>query len=164
MLTVGLLPFSVKILIVLICAFKFWCSRDVIFKIFVLILLLSMQLLVPFWYVSSNSSCFLLKVEAHKHLEAFSIQLVILAIWKQALDICHTQAASAIEGSPNQETIRSNEIMKKGQVSLYIKEHLDATNMLGPENVCSHIEKAFLGEVGSAEELAKHIEPGIFSD
>ncbi|KAM3217197.1 hypothetical protein T459_23017 [Capsicum annuum] len=100
------------------------------------------------------------KVEAHKHLEAFSIQLVILAIWKQALDICHTQAASAIEGSPNQETIRSNEIMKKGQVSLYIKEHLDATNMLGPENVCSHIEKAFLGEVGSAEELAKHIEPG----
>ncbi|KAI3498500.1 hypothetical protein L1887_34275 [Cichorium endivia] len=38
-------------------------------------------------------------------LEAFSIQLVILAIWKQALDICHTQAASAIKGSPSQETV-----------------------------------------------------------
>ncbi|XP_059305522.1 serine/threonine-protein kinase ATG1c-like isoform X2 [Lycium ferocissimum] len=100
------------------------------------------------------------KVEAGKHLEAFSIQLVILAIWKQALDICLTQAASAIEGSPNQETIRLKEIMKKSQVGLNIKEHLDATNILGPENVCSHIEKAFLGEVGNAEELAKHIEPG----
>ncbi|XP_009796102.1 serine/threonine-protein kinase ATG1c-like isoform X1 [Nicotiana tabacum] len=100
------------------------------------------------------------KVEASRHLEAFSIQLVSLAIWKQALDICHTQAASAIEGSPNQETIRLREIMKKGQASLNIKKHLDATNILGPENVCSHIEKAFLSEVGNAEELAKHIEPG----
>lgn len=105
-----------------------------------------------------------MKVEADKHLEALSIQLVILAIWKQALDICHTQAASAVEGSPSQETIRSKEIMKKGQVSVSIKEHLDASNILGTENVCSHIEKAFLGEVGKAEELAKHIEPGIFSD
>ncbi|KAJ8550994.1 hypothetical protein K7X08_000364 [Anisodus acutangulus] len=100
------------------------------------------------------------KVEAGRHLEAFSIQLVILAIWKQALDICHTQAASAIEGSPNQETNRLKEILKKGQVSLNVKEHLDAANILGPENVCSHIEKTFLGEVGNAEELSKHIEPG----
>ncbi|CAN4116024.1 unnamed protein product [Withania somnifera] len=100
------------------------------------------------------------KVETGRHLEAFSIQLVILAIWKQALDICHTQAASAIEGSPNQEMTRLKEITKMGQVSLNIKEHLDATNILGPENVCFHIEKAFLGEVGNAEELAKHIEPG----
>ncbi|CAN4106030.1 unnamed protein product [Withania somnifera] len=100
------------------------------------------------------------KVEAGRHLEAFSIQLVILAIWKQALDICHTQAASAIEGSPNQEMTRLKEITKKGQVRLNIKEHLDATYIFGPENVCSHIEKAFLGEVGNAEELAKHIEPG----
>lgn len=122
-----------------------------------------MLLLVHFGYVSSNSYCVLLKVEASRHLEAFSIQLVSLAIWKQALDICHTQAASAIEGSPNQETIRLREITKKGQASLNIKKHLDATNILGPENVCSHIEKAFLSEVGNAEELAKHIEPGIFS-
>ncbi|KAJ8532989.1 hypothetical protein K7X08_015878 [Anisodus acutangulus] len=100
------------------------------------------------------------KFDAGRHLEAFSIQLVILAIWKQALDICHTQAASAIEGSPNQETIRLKEILKKGQGSLNIKEHLDAANILGPENVCSHIEKTFLGEVGNAEELSKHIEPG----
>ncbi|KAI3790877.1 hypothetical protein L2E82_04271 [Cichorium intybus] len=45
------------------------------------------------------------KIEGGNRLEAFSIQLVILAIWKQALDICHTQAASAIKGSPSQETV-----------------------------------------------------------
>ncbi|KAI3765264.1 hypothetical protein L2E82_15294 [Cichorium intybus] len=47
------------------------------------------------------------KIEGGNRLEAFSIRLVILAIWKQALDICHTQAASAIKGSPSQETVTS---------------------------------------------------------
>uniref|UniRef100_A0A0V0HYQ8 Putative ovule protein n=1 Tax=Solanum chacoense TaxID=4108 RepID=A0A0V0HYQ8_SOLCH len=45
------------------------------------------------------------KIAAGRHLEAFSIELVMLAIWKQALHVCHTQAASAIEGSPNQKLL-----------------------------------------------------------
>ncbi|MCD9561413.1 hypothetical protein HAX54_020519 [Datura stramonium] len=98
------------------------------------------------------------KIAAGRHLEAFSIELVMLAIWKQALHVCHTQAASAIEGSPNQETTKLMEILRDSRDSHNIKE--DTCNTLGPENVLSHIQRAFLNEVGKAEELAKHIEPG----
>lgn len=86
----------------------------------------------------------------------------MLAIWKQALHVCHTQAASAIEGSPNQKTAKLMEILRDSRVRADIKK--DTCNTLGPENVLSHIQRAFLNEVGKAEELAKHIEPGIFSD
>ncbi|GJV76914.1 protein kinase, ATP binding site-containing protein [Tanacetum coccineum] len=91
------------------------------------------------------------KKQAGHQLEAFSIQLVILAIWKQALDICHTQAASAIKGSPSQETNRQLD-------SPDIQECLETAK--SPEDVCCHIERIFLGEVENAEELARVIEPG----
>ncbi|KAL8039316.1 hypothetical protein ABFS82_10G027000 [Erythranthe guttata] len=83
------------------------------------------------------------KIEGGKQLEAFSVQLVILAIWKQALHICHTHAASATEGegSPSQDA-----------TSFGDKE--------GPLDICSKIERSFLHEVGHAEELAKVIDPG----
>ncbi|KAI3782675.1 hypothetical protein L2E82_12728 [Cichorium intybus] len=91
------------------------------------------------------------KIEGGNRLEAFSIQLVILAIWKQALDICHTQAASAIKGSPSQETITSRNTNS-------FQECLE--NAKSPEEVCCHIERIFLGEVETAEELTKVIERG----
>lgn len=100
------------------------------------------------------------KIEAGKQLEAFSVQLVILAIWKQALHICHTQAASAIEGSPTQETTRLRDITHKDLSSPNIQERLDTGKTRGPQDVCSQIERVFLVEVGNAEELAKVIQPG----
>ncbi|KAK6943600.1 Protein kinase domain [Dillenia turbinata] len=92
------------------------------------------------------------KIEAGKQLEAFSFQLVILAIWKQALHICHTQAASAMEGSPTQDTSRL-----KGSTS---KKHgiLNISSVLTSSQ--PKIERVFLSEVGNAEELAGVIEPG----
>ncbi|XP_050114697.1 serine/threonine-protein kinase ATG1c-like isoform X2 [Malus sylvestris] len=98
------------------------------------------------------------KTQAGKHREAFSIQLVILAIWKQALHICHTQAASAMEGSPSQETTRFGTTSKKHN-SPDMDESLDV-NTQGPEDISSQIEREFLQEVEHAEELAKAIEPG----
>ncbi|KAK8532014.1 hypothetical protein V6N12_053466 [Hibiscus sabdariffa] len=92
------------------------------------------------------------KAEAGRHLEAFSIQLVILAIWKQALHICHTQAASAMEGSPSQETSRLRKSASKKHGTSDLEEC--------PEDVSSEIEREFLREVEHAEELAKSIEPG----
>ncbi|KAG8376953.1 hypothetical protein BUALT_Bualt09G0117700 [Buddleja alternifolia] len=97
------------------------------------------------------------KIEAKNQLEAFSLQLVILAIWKQALDICHTRAASAIEGSPRQEPTRLRE---KVLNSPDVQVSSDIANTKGPLDICSQIERAFLHEVGNAEELAKVIEPG----
>ncbi|XP_076910352.1 serine/threonine-protein kinase ATG1c-like isoform X1 [Bidens hawaiensis] len=98
------------------------------------------------------------KMEAGHRLEAFSIQLVILAIWKQALDICHTQAASDIKGSPVQEITTFNTKTNREFDNLDIQECLEAAT--SPQDVCWHIEKIFLGEVESAEQLAKVIERG----
>ncbi|KAI3908101.1 hypothetical protein MKW92_049621 [Papaver armeniacum] len=88
------------------------------------------------------------KIGSGSQLEAFSLQLVNLAIWKQAMHICHTLAASAIDGSPTQETTRI-----RGGKSPYV------AGTQGPEAVCSQIEKEFLLEVGHAEELATGIVP-----
>ncbi|XVF08170.1 hypothetical protein REPUB_Repub06bG0203000 [Reevesia pubescens] len=100
------------------------------------------------------------KTEAGRQLEAFSIQLVILAIWKQALDICHTQAASAMEGSPSQETGRLRRSASKKHGTSDAEECRDAVSPKGPEDISSEIEREFLQEVEHAEELAKVIEPG----
>ncbi|KAK7287601.1 hypothetical protein RIF29_00882 [Crotalaria pallida] len=99
------------------------------------------------------------KIEAGKQLEAFSIQLVILAIWKQALHICHTQAASAMEGSQNQETSRYRRSTSKKNGSSDSDGCLHG-NTQGSKDILSQIESEFLREFEHAEELAKAIEPG----
>ncbi|KAJ0088678.1 hypothetical protein Patl1_31788 [Pistacia atlantica] len=109
-------------------------------------------------YASSITELVRCKMEAGKHLEAFSIQLVILAIWKQALHICHTQAASAMDGSPSQETSRLRSSSKKHGTP--DTEECRDVNALGLEDMSSQIEREFLREVEHAEELAKVIEPG----
>ncbi|XP_026444404.1 serine/threonine-protein kinase ATG1c-like isoform X2 [Papaver somniferum] len=88
------------------------------------------------------------KIDSGSQLEAFSLQLVNLAIWKQAMHICHTLAASAIDGSPTQEKTR----FRGGKSP-------KGFGSQGPEAVCSQIEKEFLLEVGHAEELATGIVP-----
>ncbi|XP_050379371.1 serine/threonine-protein kinase ATG1c-like isoform X2 [Argentina anserina] len=100
------------------------------------------------------------KIEGGKQLEAFSIQLVILAIWKQALHICHTQAASAMEGSPSQETTRIRRSTSKKHGSPDTEQCLEAVNSQGPEDLSAQIEREFLREVEHAEDLAKAIDPG----
>ncbi|XP_050244322.1 serine/threonine-protein kinase ATG1c isoform X2 [Quercus robur] len=100
------------------------------------------------------------KIETGRQLEAFSIRLVILAIWKQALDICHTQAASAMEGSPSQESTRFKRSTSKKYDSPEAEERLSVGSNQLPEDIASQIEREFLLEVEHAEELAKVIEPG----
>lgn len=100
------------------------------------------------------------KIGADRQLEAFSIQLVVLAIWKQALHICHTQAASAMEGSPSQEILRFRRSTSRKYGSSDTEDHLDVFSAQLPEDISSQIEREFLQEVEHAEELAKAIEPG----
>lgn len=80
------------------------------------------------------------------------------------MHICHTQAASAIEGSPTQETTRIRESTtdnKHGYVAP--RESLNIVGTQG-QAICSQIEKEFLLEVGHAEELASGLLPvdGMF--
>ncbi|XP_022145610.1 serine/threonine-protein kinase ATG1c-like isoform X3 [Momordica charantia] len=100
------------------------------------------------------------KITAGRQLEAFSIQLVILAIWKKALDICHTQAASALQGSPGQESAEFRRSLRKRQGSSLGKESQLIVNPHEPVDVSSQVEREFLREVEYAEELAKAVEPG----
>ncbi|XP_022846633.1 serine/threonine-protein kinase ATG1c-like isoform X2 [Olea europaea var. sylvestris] len=99
------------------------------------------------------------KMDKGKQLEAFSIQLVILAIWKQALDVCRTLVASTTEGSRTQETTKLRELSKV-QHGPDVQECLDSARTRGPLDICSQIDRAFLLEVGNAEELSRVIEPG----
>ncbi|KAF3780284.1 Serine/threonine-protein kinase [Nymphaea thermarum] len=95
-------------------------------------------------------------IECGKCLEAFSVQLVILAIWKQAVNICHAQAASASEPNLSQETVG-----KRGHITSHYLDILDGrgTTALDGQVACSTIEKDFLLEVGRAEELARDLGP-----
>ncbi|KAL0867199.1 hypothetical protein Bca101_046317 [Brassica carinata] len=84
------------------------------------------------------------RIESGKQLEAFSIQLVILAIWNQALHICHTQAASGVEGSLRQDNNR-------------VRRNISQE---GTEKILSQIQREFVLEVERAEDLAKFVESG----
>ncbi|CAL0306035.1 unnamed protein product [Lupinus luteus] len=98
------------------------------------------------------------KVKAGKQLEAFSLQLVILAIWKQALHMCHTQAASATEGSPSQETSRYRRSTSKKHGSFGL-EGCVLGNTQASKDILLQIETEFLKEIETGEELTKSIVP-----
>jgi len=69
------------------------------------------------------------EIKSGRHLEAFSIQLIVLATWKQAIHICNSYAASAARESPSHD------------ISI-------------ADDECMQIERRFLIAVEYAEELA----------
>ncbi|PWZ06489.1 Serine/threonine-protein kinase ATG1c [Zea mays] len=75
----------------------------------------------------------------------FSIQLIVLATWKQAIHIGNTFVASPARESPSQD------IPMKGHIAG--ASHLPANSKLA-DDACMQIEKQFLSEVEYAEELA----------
>ncbi|KAG6480667.1 hypothetical protein ZIOFF_057252 [Zingiber officinale] len=86
-----------------------------------------------------------------QHHEAFSVQLLVLAIWKQALRICHAEAASTSDVSPlPEQKIRKNCISNTA-------EYLNCIDSRVLNPVCSEIERDFLLAVEYAEELASDI-------
>ncbi|KAJ1696068.1 hypothetical protein LUZ63_004580 [Rhynchospora breviuscula] len=100
-------------------------------------------------------------VKQEKQLRALSLQLVVLAIWKQAMQICHraSAASAVIEGSPSHDKdrrMRSKPGNYNNSSSLLLADSELA------DAICTHIEKDFLVEVTHAEELASCI--GHISD
>ncbi|KAJ3682686.1 hypothetical protein LUZ60_012913 [Juncus effusus] len=85
-----------------------------------------------------------------KELRAFSVQLVVLAIWKQAMQICHkvSAASAVIEGSSPSRRSRSRPGSSTNS-SFSDSELADSLR--------ARIEKEFLLEVSRAEELASYI-------
>ncbi|CAN6320542.1 unnamed protein product [Urochloa humidicola] len=79
------------------------------------------------------------EIKAGRHLEAFSVQLIVLATWKQAIHLCNTFAASAAKESPSQD------ISVKGDIPQLA------------DDACMQIERQFLTDVEYAEELASTV-------
>ncbi|WVZ56417.1 hypothetical protein U9M48_006954 [Paspalum notatum var. saurae] len=90
------------------------------------------------------------EMKAGRHLEAFSIQLVVLATWKQAINLCNTFVTSAAIESP----LHSHDIHMKGLSA--DAPHLLANSQLA-DDACMQIERQFLAEVEYAEELASTV-------
>ncbi|PAN50419.1 hypothetical protein PAHAL_9G518600 [Panicum hallii] len=88
------------------------------------------------------------EIKAGRHLEAFSIQLIVLATWKQAIHLCNTFVASAARESPSQD------IPMKGLCADV--PHLLANSQL-VDDACMQIERQFLSDVEYAEELASTV-------
>jgi serine/threonine-protein kinase ULK2 len=110
------------------------------FGLKVSLLIAIMQPLTCFCFADWPSK---LKIKGGRHLEAFSLQLVVLAVWKQAIHICNACAASTGE-SP------SRDIPMKG--FSVDAPHLLATSQLA-DDVYMQIERQFLAQVEYAEEL-----------
>lgn len=70
---------------------------------------------------------------------------MILAIWNQALHICHTQAASGVEGSLRQDSNR-------------VRRNISQERS---EKILSQIQREFVQEVERAEDFAKFVESGM---
>ncbi|KAJ4790029.1 Serine/threonine-protein kinase ATG1 [Rhynchospora pubera] len=100
-------------------------------------------------------------VKQEKQLRALSLQLVVLAIWKQAMQICHraSAASAVIEGSPSHDKDRR---MRSKPGSYNNSSSLLLADTELADAICTHIEKDFLVEVTHAEELASCI--GQISD
>ena len=101
-------------------------------------LVLNLKFLSIFYATANFALCFAdqplksLKIKGGRHLEAFSIQLIILATWKQAIHIGNSYAASAARESPSQD-------------------------MNIADDECMQIERQFLTAVEYAEELASTV-------
>uniref|UniRef100_K4A6J2 Protein kinase domain-containing protein n=1 Tax=Setaria italica TaxID=4555 RepID=K4A6J2_SETIT len=99
-------------------------------------------------YASAISFLVKDEIKAGRHLEAFSIQLIVLATWKQAIHLCNTFVASTARDSPSQD------IPMKGLSA-------DAPHLLGnsqlADDACMQIERQFLSDVEYAEGLASTV-------
>ncbi len=79
------------------------------------------------------------QLEARQALESFSLQLVCLAIWKEALRVCQAWAEAVGEGGRN---FSLNEA---------------GNDEISAANACSLMEQEFAFAVERAEFLASHI-------
>lgn len=92
--------------------------------------------------------------ENGRQLEAFSVQLVILAIWKQALSFCHIQFARSTEGCPSHE-FKSQENTNTSSGSRCC---IGSSESQVSDALSSEIKREFVLAVEHAEELAKGME------
>lgn len=101
-----------------------------------------------------SNGYFWLQYNAGLYLESFSVELVVLAIWKKALQICNSWLAS-IEKDEIPESSSANESsVVQGGLSPNNSENVDFTR---PSSVSVWAEQGFIVAVDRAEKLSYHV-------
>ncbi|KAF3439775.1 hypothetical protein FNV43_RR18053 [Rhamnella rubrinervis] len=97
------------------------------------------------------------KYDAGLFLESFSIELIILAIWKKALEICTKWLASNAESElPGCSSANESKLVEGGEGLLpKTEEHVDFSR---PSSVSTWAEQAFIVAFNRAEKLSHHIQ------
>lgn len=97
-----------------------------------------------------------LQHDAGQLLESVSVELVVLAIWKKAIQICSSWLASAA-GSELPESSSTNEsTLVYGGTDLS-PETTDKIDFLRPSSACKWAEQGFILAVNHAEKLSDHL-------
>ncbi|URD72303.1 hypothetical protein MUK42_08642 [Musa troglodytarum] len=91
------------------------------------------------------------KIENGQQLEAFSVQLVVLAIWRQALHICHAHNVLGMEASPSHEVKTQKNCISK------TVEYISCTSSQASDAISSEIQRNFLLGVEYGEALSWEI-------
>nr|XP_048334704.1 serine/threonine-protein kinase ATG1a-like [Ziziphus jujuba var. spinosa] len=97
------------------------------------------------------------KHDAGLFLESFSVELVVLAIWKKAFEICSAWLNSGAESEPPGSISANESKLVEGGAGLSpnTEEHVDFSR---PSSVSTWAEQAFIVAFNRAEKLSYHIQ------
>ena len=88
-------------------------------------------------------------------LESFSVELVVLAVWKEALRICNSWIAQ----SAARKSSAINKVSDEGAASSSSKAN-DTVDFTNPSSVLIWAEQGFINAFDGTEKLAKYLQDG----
>ncbi|WKA05689.1 hypothetical protein VitviT2T_023638 [Vitis vinifera] len=98
------------------------------------------------------------KLKDGQFLESFSVELVVLAIWKKAVQVCSSWLASTA-GSDLPETSSTNESAPVQEVAgLSLNSQEEEIDFSKPSSVSILVESEFIAACDHAEKLSSHLQ------
>lgn len=91
-----------------------------------------------------------MQYNAGHFLESFSVELIVLAVWNKAIEICNSWLASASEGELPESSSTNESITSR----IGAEEHIDFSR---PSSVSLWAEQGFIVAYDRAEKLSHHI-------
>ncbi|KAF3964231.1 hypothetical protein ACB098_06G214500 [Castanea mollissima] len=110
----------------------------------------STRLLLLRQYVQALAELSQEKYNAGHFLESFSVELIVLAVWNKAIEICSSWLASASEGELPESSSTNESITSR----IGAEEHIDFSR---PSSVSLWAEQGFIVAFDRAEKLSYHI-------
>ncbi|XP_058085142.1 serine/threonine-protein kinase ATG1a isoform X2 [Magnolia sinica] len=108
-------------------------------------------------YVHSLSELAQEKLNAQLHLESFSIELVALAVWKEAYRVCSSWVASSIEGG-SLESSSAKECPPDHEGSCSSLNLAEDVDFRSPASICSWVKKGFIDTYNRADKISSFIQ------